>query len=182
MIFCSLYIFLLCSLLFISSNCSSICPSLLICISFCARLFFFFFPRSARSFHLYVSFKGPASSCLSVVSCLLPARVQGALGSPPCQYHPELRHKGLSLLLPSPLLGPLVHSLPLSIPFPLTLSVVVSSRESPIRNYVKTGSSPGARLKAVPLTCSEILTAIIIAYKSLRKFNYTKISWWKCAS
>lgn len=78
----------------------------------------FFFPLSAQSFHLYVSFKASASSCLSVVRCLLPARVQGALGSPRCQYHPELRHKGLSLLLPSPLLGPLVHSLPLSVPFP----------------------------------------------------------------
>lgn len=53
---------------------------------------------------------------------------------------------------------------------------------APIRNSVKTGSSPGVHLKAVLLTCSEILTAIIIAYKSLRKFNYMKISWWKCAS
>lgn len=122
------------------------------------------------------------SLSLSMVSCLFPARAQGALGSPRCQYHPELRHKGLSLLLHPPLLGPLVLSLPLSIPFSLTLSILDSSRESPIRNYVKTGSSPGVHLKAVPLTCSEILTAIIIAYKSLRKFNYTKISWWKCAS
>lgn len=76
----------------------------------------------------------------------------------------------------------LLHALPLSLPFPFTLSIPVCSREPPIRNYVKTGSSPGAHLKAVLLTCSEILTAIIIAYKSLRKFNYTKISWWKCAS
>lgn len=78
-------------------------------------------------------------------------------------------------------LSPL-RSLPLSLSFPFTLSIPVCRRKPPIRNYVKTGSSPGAHLKAVLLTCSEILTAIIIAYKSLRKFNYTKISWWKCAS
>lgn len=53
--------------------------------------------------------------------------------------------------------------------------------ESMIQNSVKTGSAPHVHLQVVSLTCSKILTAIIIAYKSLRKFNYTKISWWKCA-
>lgn len=44
-----------------------------------------------------------------------------------------------------------------------------------IQNSVKTGSAPRVHLKGVSLTCSEILTAIIIAYKSLRKFNYTRV-------
>ncbi|KAM8886413.1 cotranscriptional regulator ARB2A homolog isoform 3-T3 [Spinachia spinachia] len=80
------------------------------------------------------------------------------------------------------LLERLAHSPHRSIPSSLALSILAPGRESPIRNDVETGSSPGVHLNAVPLTCSEILTAIIIAYKSLRKFNYTKISWWKCAS
>lgn len=131
---------------------------------------------------LFLQWTDSVRRVFAVSQLLLPARVRGPIGSLLCQFQPELRHRGLGVFQQPPLLGPLSPSLPLSLSFPFTLSILVCSREPPIRNYVKTGSSPGAHLKAVLLTCSEILTAIIIAYKSLRKFNYTKISWWKCAS
>lgn len=109
---CCLFFFLLLPLFFIYSNYSFICSG---------TFYLCLFSVSSHSLSLLLLLRILAllcvrvSPCLSVARSLLPARVHGALGSPRCQYHPELRHKGLSLLLlRPPLLGPLV-SLPPSV-------------------------------------------------------------------
>lgn len=57
---------------------------------------------------------------MAVSQLLLPAIVRRPIGSLLCQCHPELRHRGLSLLQHPPLMGPLSPSLPPSIAlFPL---------------------------------------------------------------
>lgn len=78
-----------------------------------------------------------ASLSLSVVSCLL-----SALTSPPCQYHPELRHKGLSLLLLPPLLGPLTAPFLCQSPSPTAYPSSYPTESHPSETMLKQGQPP----------------------------------------
>lgn len=108
------------------------------------RFFFFFlvlpvcFPQTLKLSSFFGLVSLPVMACVCRACVYL--SVCGEL-SLPCRgsaspwfsvmYHPELQHKGLSLLLHPPSLGPLIHYLPPSVPFSLSLSILISSLESP---------------------------------------------------